>query len=179
VDNGTEWYRFFIMALMNILQFPDSRLKNIAKPVDSFDADLSTLIENMFETMYEAQGVGLAAIQVNVQKHIIVLDVSRENQQPLALINLTITEKRGSIDWEEGCLSFPGVYAKIKRAKEIDVNFFDKEGKPHQITADGLLSVCIQHELDHLNGITFYDHLSPLKQGLLKKKLDKNRKRAL
>lgn len=167
------------MALLNILQFPDPRLKNIAKPVEVFDEALKTLVQDMFETMYEAQGVGLASIQVNVPKQVIVIDVSSEQNAPLCLINLEILAERGTIDWEEGCLSFPGVYAKVQRAKEIDITFLDKTGKKQTLTAEGLLSICIQHELDHLNGITFYDHLSPLKQAMLKKKLDKIRRRAL
>lgn len=167
------------MALLNILQFPDPRLKKTAEIVDTFDQEIFDLVDNMLETMYEAQGVGLAAIQVNVTKKVIVCDASQERNQPLCLINPQISEKRGEIDWEEGCLSFPGVYAKVKRSKEIDVVYYDREGRLKQITADGLLAICIQHEMDHLNGITFYDHLSPLKQSLLRKKLDKVRRKAL
>jgi peptide deformylase len=164
------------MALLNILQFPDPRLKNKAIEVDVFDQEIVRLVKDMLETMYEAQGVGLAAIQVNVPKRILVLDVSDARNEPLCLINPVITDKRGIIDWEEGCLSFPGAYAKVKRAKEVDVTFYDHLGKIHQISATGLLAVCIQHELDHLNGIVFFDHLSPLKQKFLLQKLAKRRK---
>lgn len=168
------------MALLNILQFPDPRLKKVAMPVDIFDDSLVTLIANMFETMYEAQGVGLAATQVNIQKRVIVIDVSTDSKQPLALINPEFISKEGPLEWEEGCLSFPGVYAKIKRHKDVEIKYRDYHGKLQTLTANGgLLSACIQHEIDHLDGITFFDHLSPLKKELLQKKLEKNRKRAL
>ncbi len=167
------------MALLNILQFPDPRLKKKATLVDTFDQETFKLVNDMLETMYEAQGVGLAAIQVNVAKRIIVIDVSQTHNQPICLINPEIIGSREAIEWDEGCLSFPGVYAKVKRSKEIDVTFYDAMGKMHQISADGLLAICIQHELDHLNGITFYDHLSSLKQAMLRKKLDKLRRKAL
>lgn len=167
------------MALLNILQFPDVRLKNVAFPIETFDDALNTLVDNLFETLYEASGVGLAAIQVNVQKRVIVVDVSNESNKPLCLINPEIIGKRGEATHEEGCLSFPSVYAKVTRAKEVDVQFLDRTGTPQTISATGLLATCIQHEMDHLNGITFFDHLSHLKQELLRKKLEKNRKRAL
>jgi len=166
------------MALLNILQFPDTRLKNKAAPVEQFDNALSLLIDNMFETMYETQGIGLAAIQVNIQQRVIVIDVSREGNQPLVLINPEIIHKQDMVDSEEGCLSFPGVYAKVKRAKTIEAKYWDRDGKENSITAENLLSFCIQHELDHLDGITFYDHLSPLKKDLLRKKIEKLRKMA-
>ncbi len=168
------------MSLLNILQFPDPRLKTVATPIDIFDDNLLTLIANMFETMYEAQGVGLAATQVNVHKQVIVMDVSTDGNQPLALINPEIVTKQDLLEWDEGCLSFPGVYAKVKRYKEIEIKYRDHHGKTQNLKANGgLLSACIQHEIDHLNGITFFDHLSQLKQELLQKKLEKNRKRAL
>lgn len=167
------------MALLNILQFPDPRLKNKAEPVSQFDEALAQHVDNMLETMYEAQGVGLAAIQVNLAQHILVMDVSSSNQQPRHFINLTIVGKEGLTQSQEGCLSFPGVYATVERAKAVQVEYQDIEGKSHQLEADGLLAICLQHELDHLNGITFYDHLSPLKQSLLRKKMAKYRKRAL
>lgn len=168
------------MSLLNILQFPDPRLKKVATPIDIFDDNLVTLIANMFETMYEAQGVGLAATQVNVHKRVIVMDVSTDSNQPLALINPEIIAKQDLLEWDEGCLSFPGVYAKVKRYKEIEIKYRDHHGKVQNLKANGgLLSACIQHEIDHLDGITFFDHLSQLKQALLQKKLDKNRKRAL
>lgn len=167
------------MALLNILQFPDSRLKKKAALIDIFDQEIFKLVNDMLETMYEAQGVGLAAIQVNVPKQIIVIDVSKHHNEPLCLINPEITGHREWVEEDEGCLSFPGVFAKVKRSKEVDVTFYDAVGKLHQISADGLLAICIQHEMDHLNGITFYDHLSSLKQTMLRKKLDKFRRKAL
>jgi peptide deformylase len=167
------------MPLLNILQFPDLRLKNIAAPVEHFDQALVTLVKDMLETMYEAQGVGLAAIQVNVKKRLLVMDISSTADQPMHLVNPTIVATRDTVTFEEGCLSFPGVWSKVKRAKEIDVTFYDQYGKFHELSATGLLCQAIQHEIDHLNGITFYDRLSPLKQQLLRKKLDKIKKRML
>lgn len=168
------------MSLLNILQFPDPRLKKVAVPVDIFDHEITSLIANMLETMYEAQGVGLAATQVNVHKRVIVLDISNQQNQPLALINPEIVTKLGPLEWDEGCLSFPGVYAKVKRFHDIEIKYRDPNGKLQNLRANGgLLSACIQHEIDHLNGITFFDHLSLLKRELLEKKLEKNRKRAL
>jgi len=167
------------MPLLNILQFPDPRLKLKAETVTTIDTEIMTLVDNMFETMYEAVGVGLAATQVNIQKRIITIDVSEDRRHPLCLINPEILVRKGSLIWEEGCLSFPGVYAKVNRASEIEISYLDNNGEQHLLKADGLLCVCIQHEIDHLDGITFYDHLSPLKQQLMRKKLEKNRRRAL
>jgi peptide deformylase len=167
------------MALLGILQFPDPRLKLIAAPVATFDAALQTCIDNLFETLYEAHGVGLAAIQVDIQQQIIVIDVSNAQNEPLCLINPKILNKRGSTTHEEGCLSFPGVYTKITRASEVDVEFLDRFGKSQTLSATGLLATCIQHECDHLQGMTYYDLLSPLKQELLRKKLTKYRQRTL
>lgn len=167
------------MALLGILQFPDPRLQLKAAPVETFDAALQNCIDDMFETLYEAHGVGLAAIQINIQQQIIVIDISEAQDKPLCLINPKILNKRGSRSHEEGCLSFPGVYAKVTRADEVDVEFLDRVGKPQTLSATGLLATCIQHEYDHLQGITYYDLLSPLKQELLRKKLAKYRQRAL
>lgn len=167
------------MALLNILQFPDPRLKLIAEPVDTFDQDIIILVNNMLETMYETRGIGLAAIQVNVPKQVIVIDVSERGNQPICFVNPQIVNSRGEVEWDEGCLSFPGVYAKVKRAKEVDIKYYNHEGIPQELSADGLFAICIQHEIDHLNGITFYDHLSPLKRSMLRKKLDKLRRKAL
>ena len=167
------------MALLNILQFPDPRLKKVAELVEIFDQEIIQLAKNMLETLYEAQGVGLAAIQVNVQKRVIVVDASKNQHHPLCLINPELVNKRGTIEWDEGCLSFPGIYAKVQRAKEVDVRYYDEVGRLKELSADGLLAVCIQHEIDHLQGITFFDHLSTLKQSLLRKKLDKIRRKAL
>lgn len=167
------------MALLNILQFPDPRLKKVGLAVNAFDEELSTFIDNLFETLYETSGIGLAAIQVNVQKRVMVIDVSDTQNTPLCFINPEIIEKRGSATHEEGCLSFPSVYAKVTRAKEVDVQYLDRFGKPQTLSATGLLATCIQHEIDHLNGITFFDHLSQLKQEILRAKIAKYRKRAL
>lgn len=167
------------MALLNILQFPDPRLKLTAESVTDFSTELPRLIDDMFETMYEAVGVGLAATQVNIQQRIIVIDVSEHHKEPLCLINPTIVSKEGTTVWEEGCLSFPGVYAQIQRAKTITLSYRDPQNTLHTLEADGLLGICIQHELDHLNGITFFDHLSPLKQSMMRKKLSKIRKKTL
>lgn len=165
--------------LLNILQFPDVRLKKVASIVDTFDQEITDLVDNLFETMYESQGVGLAAVQVNVPKRVIVVDVSENHRDGHCLINPEIISKSGEAESEEGCLSFPGVYAKIKRSKNIEVKYYDKEGRIKQLKADGLLSICIQHEMDHLEGITFFDYLSPLKQNMMRKKLEKLRRKAL
>lgn len=168
-----------IVTLLNILQFPDPRLKLTAEPVTNINDDTRKIVEDMFETMYEAQGVGLAAIQVNVQQRIITIDISENKSNKMCLINPTITKKEGQIAWEEGCLSFPGVYAKVKRAEKIEVEYLDENGDKHELKTDGLLAVCIQHEIDHLDGITFYDHLSKIKQSMLNKKLQKLRDKQL
>jgi peptide deformylase len=168
------------MALLNILQFPDARLKKLAAPVEHFDKELSTFIDNLFETLYEIEGgVGLAAVQVNEARRVLVIDISPKQNQPLCLINPEIIARHGTTESEEGCLSFPGIYAKVQRAKEIEVTYRDREGNAHQLKSDGFLSICIQHEIDHLDGITFYDHLAPVKQHMLRKKLGKVRRNAL
>lgn len=167
------------MALLPILQFPDPKLKLVAKPVEVFDKDIATICADMFETMYETQGVGLAATQVNVQLRIIVMDISEEKTNPICLINPRLINAEGDITWEEGCLSFPGVYAKVKRSAKVTVEFFNPRGERQELHAEELTAVCIQHEIDHLNGITFYDHLSTLKQNMLRKKLDKLRDKVL
>lgn len=163
------------MSLLTILKFPDPRLKLVAKPVESFDADLAKICNDMFETMYDSEGIGLAAIQVNVQQRIIVMDLSDDKTAPYCFINPKLVNAEGQIIWEEGCLSFPGVFAKIKRSSKITIEYFDQTGAVHTLDAEGLDAVCIQHEIDHLNGISFYDHLSPLKQSMMRKKLDKLR----
>ena len=163
------------MSLLNIVEFPDPRLKKIANKVAAVDDSIRTTVDNMFATMYHADGVGLAAIQVDIQQRIIVIDTSEERNQPLCLINPEIIESGGAIELNEGCLSFPGVYAKVKRNAWVKINYLDRDGNKQSTRAEGLLSVCIQHEIDHLDGITFYDHLSPLKQTLLLQKLKKAR----
>jgi len=166
------------MAALSILQYPDPRLKLVAKQVDKFDAALEGLCADMLQTMYESDGVGLAATQVNVQQRLFTLDLSITKNQPLCIINPKILASHDSIVWEEGCLSFPGVYAKVTRSAELTLEYSDIHGEQHILQADGLLAVCIQHELDHLDGITFFDHLSSLKRRMLRNKLEKLRERA-
>ncbi len=164
------------MALLEILEFPDERLRKKALPVAEVDRAIQQLVDDMLETMYEAPGVGLAATQVNVQKRIIVIDVSEDKDQPLCLINPEILDKAGSEESEEGCLSVPGIFEKVQRAEKVKVRALDRQGKPFEIDADGLLAVCIQHEIDHLDGKLFVDYLSPLKRQRIKKKLLKSQR---
>lgn len=166
------------MSMLSILEFPDPRLRTQAAPVSVFDADLEQLVANLFETMYAANGVGLAATQVNVHQHVLVADMSEERNQPLALINARIVAREGSQVYQEGCLSFPGIYADVARALKITVQAHDAKGRAFTVEAEGPLAVCIQHELDHLAGKVFVDHLSPLKRNLLLKRLEKQRKQA-
>jgi peptide deformylase len=164
------------MALLQILEFPDPRLRNRAQPVSQVDAALRTLIDDMFETMYAAPGIGLAATQVNVAKRVLVIDLSEQHDQPLALINPEILERAGVEETEEGCLSVPGYFDKVTRAETIRVRALDRDGKQIEFDADGLLAVCIQHEIDHLDGKLFVDYLSELKRTRIRKKLEKERK---
>ncbi len=166
------------MSILSIIEFPDPRLRNQAAPVTEFDAKLRRFVADMFETMYAANGVGLAATQVNVHQRVLVADMSDGRNQPLALINAQILEKEGSQVYQEGCLSFPGVYADVTRALSVKVKAQDVHGKEILVEAEGPLAVCIQHEMDHLEGKVFVDHLSPLKRSLLLKRLDKQRKQA-
>ena len=166
------------MSKLTILEFPDKRLRTKAAPVTVFDAELKQLAADMLETMYEAPGIGLAATQVNVHKQLLVLDVSEEKNQPMILVNARIVESEGSQTYQEGCLSVPGIFADVDRADRIRVEAQDVEGKPIAFEADGLLAVCIQHEMDHLVGKLFVDYLSPLKRELVKKKLEKQRRHA-
>lgn len=161
------------MPLLNILLFPDPRLKQVAEPISQINDPIKQIARDLFETMHHAEGIGLAATQANIQQRIIVIDVSESRQEPLCLINPVITKQDGSIAWEEGCLSFPDIYTKVKRFTSVTVEYQDLDGKPQTISADGLLSICLQHEIDHLNGITFYDRISPLKQALMKSKIKK------
>lgn len=163
------------MALLPILKFPDHRLKLVAEPVYMFDAALAQLCADLQETMYKFDGIGLAATQCNIQQRIAIIDVSSTMNQPLCLINPVITQKSGSANNEEGCLSFPNVYAKVQRSAEITIEYHNVNGEKQTLAANGLLAVCIQHEIDHLDGITFFDHLSSLKQKLLRSKLEKQR----
>ncbi|MFT7466400.1 MAG: peptide deformylase [Brevundimonas sp.] len=159
--------------ILDILKYPDKRLRTLAKPVETVNTEIKQQIKDMFETMYDAPGIGLAATQVNFHQRIIVIDVSDECNQPLCLINPEIIEKNGEIEWEEGCLSVPNYYESVKRANEIKVSALNQLGQSVEIDANEMLAVCIQHEMDHLNGILFVDHLSKLKQKRLKKKAEK------
>jgi len=163
------------MAILNILHYPDPRLRQKALPVDKVDSETRQFISDMFETMYDAPGIGLAATQADVQKRIIVIDVSEDKSQPLCFINPVIVEADGEEVMEEGCLSVPGIYEKVKRANHIKVRALDREGKEFEMDAEGILSTCIQHEMDHLEGKLFVDYLSELKRQRIRKKLEKLR----
>ncbi len=167
------------MSTMEILEFPDPRLKTVADPVESFDKTLGTLIDDMLETMYEANGIGLAATQVNRHIRLLVLDISENHDQPKTYINPEIISQEGEQVCEEGCLSVPGVYANVKRAENIRVKARDRNGIFFEEDAHGLHAVCLQHEIDHLQGRLFVDYLSPLKRRMVKKKLEKGRRQAL
>lgn len=166
------------MALLTILEFPDPRLRTKAQPVTVFDAELKQLVADMFETMYAAPGVGLAATQVNEHRQLLVADMSENSDQPLVLINPRILEKSGEQVYQEGCLSFPGIYADVERALRIKVAAQDADGQPFELEVEGPLAVCIQHEMDHLVGKLFVDHLSTLKRALLLKRLEKRRRQS-
>ncbi|MFC5742408.1 peptide deformylase [Dyella tabacisoli] len=166
------------MSTLPIIEFPDPRLRTKAEPVRVFDAELKQFVADMFETMYAANGVGLASTQVNVHKQVLVADMSDERNEPLALINPEILEKDGSQVYQEGCLSFPGIYADVTRALKVKVKAQDVDGKDIVVEAEGPLAVCIQHEMDHLAGKVFVDYLSPLRRTMLLKRLDKQRKQA-
>jgi peptide deformylase len=161
------------VSILSILEFPDERLRKKAAPVKTVDAEIRKLVDDMLETMYEYRGIGLAATQVNVHKRVIVLDTSEDKDQSLCLINPEIIEKKGTEVSEEGCLSVPGFFEKVKRAEQVKVRALDKNGQEFEMEVDDLLSVCIQHEMDHLEGKLFVDYLSPLKRQRIKKKLDK------
>lgn len=161
------------MALLDILHFPDPRLRVQAKPVERVDDDLRQLVDDMLETMYQAPGIGLAATQVNVHKRLIVMDVSEDKNSPLVLINPEILERTGEEQREEGCLSVPGVFDLVTRAERIRVRALDRDGEPFELEATDLLAVCIQHEMDHLDGKLFVDYLSSLKRQRIRKRLEK------
>ena len=163
--------------ILDILKYPDKRLRTIAKPVVSFDETIKQQVQDMFETMYEAPGIGLAATQVNFHQRIIVIDVSDQCNEPICLINPEVIEKSGEIQWEEGCLSVPDYYENVIRANDIKVQALNQRGEAFELEASEMLSVCIQHEIDHLNGILFVDYLSKLKQKRLKKKTEKKVKK--
>ena len=161
------------MAILDILHFPDPRLRNKAKPVAEVTDEIRRLIDDMLETMYAAPGIGLASIQVDVPLRIIVVDTTEDRSEPLALINPEILSKDGIEEMEEGCLSVPGIYETVQRADHIRVRYIDRDGNIVERDADGLLAVCIQHEIDHLDGKLFVDYLSNLKRQRIRKKLEK------
>ena len=161
------------MALLPILRFPDERLRTVAKPVTVFDTALRQLVADMAETMYEAPGIGLAATQVNVHQRVVVIDVSEDQSALQVLINPVIQSVSGMQTYEEGCLSVPGIYDKVDRPSDVRVRYQDMDGKEQVLETDGLLAICIQHEIDHLNGKVFVDHLSQLKQQRIRSKLTK------
>jgi peptide deformylase len=164
------------MARLTILEYPDPRLRTRAVPVTRFDAALGKLVDDMFETMYAAPGIGLAATQVDVHERLIVMDVSKEQNAPLVFINPEIIARDGVEVTEEGCLSVPGIYDEVERADRVTVRALDRKGKPFERELDGIAAVCLQHEMDHLAGKLFVDYLSELKRERIRKKLDKDRK---
>ena len=167
------------MAILNILEFPDPRLRTLAKPVTEFDDALRQLIDDMFETMYEAPGIGLAATQINVHKRVVVMDLSEDRSEPRVFINPVFSDESEEHSvYSEGCLSVPEQYADVTRPAEVTVDWQDEDGKHHQERMTGLMATCIQHEHDHLEGILFIDHLSRLKREMVLKKLAKLRKAA-
>ena len=166
------------MAVLNILRYPDPRLEKVAKPVERVDDAIRQLVRDMAETMYAAPGIGLAATQVDVHKRVIVLDASDARDQLLVLINPEIVTREGEQECEEGCLSVPGVYDVVKRAEKVKVRALDGAGQPFEFVAEGLLAVCIQHEMDHLEGKVFVEYLSRLKQARIRSKLQKQERQS-
>ena len=166
------------MAKMTVLKYPDERLRKVAQPIAKVDDSIRAVIDDMFETMYDEQGVGLAATQVDVHQRLFVADCSEDQNEPLVFINPEIIKAEGHFKNDEGCLSFPGVYAKVERAETITVKALDKNGEEFSLNAEGLLAICIQHEIDHLNGKLFVDYLSPLKRERIRKKLEKEQRLA-
>ena len=167
------------MSLLTILEFPDPRLRTKATPVDAAqvaDPAFQRLLDDMFETMYEAPGIGLAASQVDVHQRFMVIDISEDKTGPQVFINPEILSRTGEQVYQEGCLSVPGIFADVTRADAIDVRFLDRNGQPQQIQVEGLLAVCIQHEMDHLLGKVFVQYLSPLKQNRIKNKMQKRQR---
>ena len=164
------------MAKLPILHFPDPRLRRKAKPVEKVDADIQRLLDDMLETMYDAPGIGLAAVQVNVPLRAVVIDVSEEHDQPLCLVNPVIVERRGTEEMDEGCLSVPGFYEPVERSEWVRFQALDREGRPLDREADGLLAVCIQHELDHLDGVLFVDRLRPMYRRSIVRRIERLRR---
>jgi peptide deformylase len=181
--NRPLWYSIFIvlykgrdgyhMAVLEILHFPDPRLRNRALPVERVDDALRRVVDDMFETMYKAPGIGLAATQVNFNRRVVVIDVSEQKDSPLCLINPEIVDRQGVEEMEEGCLSVPGVFESVQRAERVKIRALDRDGRAFEMEADGLLAVCLQHEIDHLDGKLFVDYLSQLKRQRIRKRLEK------
>ena len=171
------WRTRQAMAIRKILYLPDDRLRKIAKSVEVFDDNLQVLIEDMFDTMYHARGVGLAAPQIGISMRLSVIDVIGDKANQLVIINPEIVSSEGKKEFDEGCLSVPGAYDKVIRAEKVTVKALDRQGQPFEISADGLLAECLQHEIDHLNGKLFVDLLSPLKRAMARRKLDKFKRR--
>ena len=167
------------MALRTILHYPDPRLRQVAKPVAVVDDDIRRLVDDMAETMYAAPGIGLAAVQINVPQRVVVIDLSETRRALQVFINPEIFERDGKQIFEEGCLSVPGVFDEVERAQHIRVRALDRDGKPFEIEAEGLLATCIQHEIDHLDGKVFVDYLSRLKQSRIRKKIEKQERMAM
>lgn len=161
------------MAIHKIIYLPDPRLRKVSSKIEVFDDKLQTLIDDMFETMYHAKGVGLAAPQIGINIRLSVIDVNGDKKQQLVLINPEITSREGEEEYQEGCLSVPGTFDKVKRAKTVTMKALDRNAKPYEMTATGLLGECFQHEIDHLNGKLYIDLLSPLKRNIVRKKLEK------
>ena len=164
------------MSVLQVLHIPDERLRKVAKPVEEVNAEIQRIVDDMFETMYAEEGIGLAATQVDIHQRIIVIDVSENRDERLVLINPELLEKSGETGIEEGCLSIPGFRALVPRKEKVTVKALDRHGKEFTLDAEGLLAICIQHEIDHLNGILFVDYLSPLKRQRIKEKLVKYKK---
>lgn len=175
----TQFEDIYFMALLPILTHPNERLHIVAQPVAQVDERIRTLVADMAETMYASKGIGLAATQVDVHERVVVIDLSEEKNQLLALINPVITKKDGETTYEEGCLSVPGIYEEVTRAATITVEFLDIQGNKQTLDADGLLAICVQHELDHLNGKLFVEYLSPLKQNRIKTKMKKRQRETM
>lgn len=167
------------MAILSILQYPDERLYQVAAPVDVVDDATRRVIDAMAETMYNAPGIGLAATQVDIHRQMVVIDVSEEKNQLRVFINPRILQQSGSAEGEEGCLSVPGIYEPVRRAAWVRVAALDYHGQPYELEAEGLLAVCIQHEMDHLQGKVFVEYLSQLKQGRIRNKLKKRRRETM
>ncbi|MDC7718188.1 peptide deformylase [Vogesella sp. DC21W] len=164
------------MALLNILHYPDPRLHKVAAPVTTFDAALQKQVDDMFETMHEAKGIGLAATQVNYHYRLLVIDVSEDKAEPLVVINPEFLKKDGETVYEEGCLSVPGVYDKVTRAERVTLRAQNAKGEFFELEADGLLAICLQHEVDHLDGKVFVEYLSEMKQNRIKTRMKKREK---